>query len=63
MKTPVAGSGRAQVRKLDRVPHLKPRNAGSSDHRTATLPYLKNQFDQYFASKTSSQAMSDFYPM
>jgi len=62
-KTPVVGSGRAQVLKLYRVPHLKPRNAGNSGHRTATLSYLKPQFDQYIASKTSSQAMSDFYPM
>jgi len=62
-ETQVVGSGRAQVIKLGRVPHLNPENTGNSGHMTATLSYLNNQLSQYFASKTSSQAMSDFYSM
>jgi len=39
-------------------------NWDNSGHVTATVPYLKNnQFNQYFASETSLQAMSDFYQM
>jgi len=40
-KTPVVGSGRAQVINWGRVPHLKTRNAGNSGHMTATLSYLE----------------------
>jgi len=64
MKTRVVGSGRARVIQLARVTHLTPKNWDTSGHVTATVPYLQNnQFHQYFASETSLQAMSDFYPM
>ena len=62
-ETQVVGSGRAQVIKLGRVPHLISKNTGNSGHMTATLSYLNNQLSQYFSSITSSQAMSDFYSM
>jgi len=49
---------------LGLVMHSMLKNSENFGHMTVPVPYLKNtQFNQYFASETSSQAMSDFYPM
>jgi len=44
-KTQIVGSGHEQVVKMGLVPHFNPRNTGKFCHMTATLSYLRNQFD------------------